>query len=281
MKNLFKDTLLPYWLGSIALTLLTLVYQHYTGPTYDKDADIILAGKEYDFDLPRTWGGESDLPVKLYVPEQEVKGEIFWRKYPTREEFDSTAFKRSGDTLIAYLPEQPPAGKLEYYFELENGNEKHSFLESHSTVVVRFKGHVPLLILRVHIFLMFASMFLSNMAGILALLGNKRYKFYTVLTMVVLLLGGMVLGPIVQKYAFGVYWSGIPFDWDLTDNKLLFTFLVWFIAAIANWKKERRYVAVIAAVVLILMYAIPHSAMGSELDPETGKLGTSEKLLDR
>ena len=34
-------------------------------------------------------------------------------------------------------------------------------------------------------------------------------------------LGGMILGPIVQKYAFGAYWTGIPFGHDLTDAKNL------------------------------------------------------------
>lgn len=281
MKNIFK--LWPFWLGSITLTLLTLLYQHWTGPTYDKKADIVIAGKEYKFDLPRSWGGESDLPVKLYIPESEIDGKIFWRKYPTNNDFDSTNFARTGDTLIAYLPEQPPAGKLEYYFELENGQKKHSSLESHSTTVIRFKGHVPLWILRIHIFLMFASMFLSNVAGLLALVKNQRFKFYTRLSAVTLLFGGMILGPIVQKYAFGIYWSGFPYDSDLTDNKLLITFLVWAIAAALSFMNEKiaRWAAVAASIILIATYAIPHSAMGSELDPETGKLGTSEKLLDK
>ncbi len=52
----------------------------------------------------------------------------------------------------------------------------------------------------------------------------------------------MILGPIVQKYAFGELWTGIPFGWDLTDNKTLIAFLFWILAVIMNRKKERPLV---------------------------------------
>ena len=50
---------------------------------------------------------------------------------------------------------------------------------------------------------------------------NFMKKYLTFLTMGSLFLGGMLLGPIVQNFAFGDYWTGIPFGWDLTDNKTL------------------------------------------------------------
>ena len=39
--------------------------------------------------------------------------------------------------------------------------------------------------------------------------------------------GGFVLGPLVQKAAFAAYWTGIPWGWDLTDDKTLFAALFW------------------------------------------------------
>lgn len=270
-----------FTLGSILLTVGTLVYQHLTGPTYEYDVDIVMHGEEFDFDLPRSWGGESDAPVKLVVEDRTISGTLFYKLYPTNDDYISIPFERKGDTLMAMLPEQPPAGKLAYYFTLESDKEQHSFLDSHAPVIIRFKGHVPLWILRIHIFLMFASMFLSNMAGLLAAFKHKYHKLFARTTLITLFFGGIILGPIVQKFAFGVYWSGVPFGWDLTDNKLLLAFLTWLIAVILNWKKSRYYVSVIATVILILMYAIPHSAMGSERDPKTGKLGTSEKIIDK
>ena len=43
-------------------------------------------------------------------------------------------------------------------------------------------------------------------------------------------IGGMILGPIVQKYAFGEYWTGFPYGGDFTDNKMLIMWLAWAIA---------------------------------------------------
>jgi hypothetical protein len=77
---------------------------------------------------------------------------------------------------------------------------------------------------------------------------------------------------VVQLYAFGDLWTGIPFGWDLTDNKTLVAFLFWTLALVANLRRERRWATVLAAVVLLLIYSIPHSLYGSELDYESGKV---------
>jgi hypothetical protein len=77
----------------------------------------------------------------------------------------------------------------------------------------------------------------------------------------------MILGPITQLYAFGALWTGVPFGWDLTDNKTLITLIGWIIAAVAIRKsaKPQRLVA-FAAVLMLIVYLIPHSVLGSELD---------------
>jgi len=81
-----------------------------------------------------------------------------------------------------------------------------------------------------------------------------------------------VLGPVVQYYAFGDLWTGIPFGWDLTDNKTLIAGIFWALAVIMNRKKERPLYTILAAVVLLLVYSIPHSMFGSELNYETGSV---------
>ncbi len=82
----------------------------------------------------------------------------------------------------------------------------------------------------------------------------------------------MILGPLVQKYAFGELWTGVPFGWDLTDNKTLIAFIFWILAVVMNRKKERPLYTALAAVVLLLVYSIPHSMFGSELDYATGQV---------
>ena len=88
------------------------------------------------------------------------------------------------------------------------------------------------------------------------------------------LLGGMILGPIVQKFAFGEFWTGFPVGKDLTDNKALVAFVFWIIAWAGNIKKPRPYLPVIAAIINLGIGFIPHSLMGSELDYTSGEIKT-------
>jgi hypothetical protein len=76
----------------------------------------------------------------------------------------------------------------------------------------------------------------------------------------------------VQKFAFGDLWTGVPFGWDLTDNKTLIAFIFWIIAVVMNRKKEKPFYTILAAVVLLLIFSIPHSMFGSELDYASGEV---------
>ncbi len=76
----------------------------------------------------------------------------------------------------------------------------------------------------------------------------------------------------MQQYAFGALWTGFPFGYDLTDNKTLIMWIVWAVAcAVVGWKttwNERlaRAIVLLATVVMLVVYLIPHSLRGSELD---------------
>jgi len=43
---------------------------------------------------------------------------------------------------------------------------------------------------------------------------NGRYYELLWATIISLLIGGFLMGPMVQWYAFGVWWSGVPFGYD-------------------------------------------------------------------
>ena len=106
----------------------------------------------------------------------------------------------------------------------------------------------------------------------MAVVKDPSFKKYAFWTLILLTAGGMILGPIVQKYAFGELWTGIPFGWDLTDNKTLIAFVFWAIAVFMNRKTDRPYYTILAAIILLIVYSIPHSMFGSELDYSTGKV---------
>jgi hypothetical protein len=82
-----------------------------------------------------------------------------------------------------------------------------------------------------------------------------------------LFVGGFILGPLVQKYSFGVLWSGVPLGFDLTDNKTLIAMVGWILALFMMRRgKQARVWVVAAAILLMAIYCIPHSLLGSELD---------------
>ena len=267
MKN--KTTI--YWILAVLITLAAAYYQRKTGPTYPKEFDIYINQSSYHISLLRTHGGDENFPVELEIPDTSIYGKIFFKRYPTNDDWQSANLKREGDFLLGFLPHQPPAGKLAYYLQIFSRNETID-VPKESPVVIRFKGNVPTVILVPHVFFMFFAMLLSTLATLLAFGKHRRFRFYGNITLVALFIGGLILGPMVQYHAFGDAWTGIPFGWDLTDNKTLISFLVWLMAVVANRKKERPAFTILAGVVLLLIYSIPHSMFGSEFDYTTGEI---------
>ena len=262
------------WLLALLITLSAIVYQNLTGPTNPKRVTLRLTGsREYNLKLPRSHGGTSDCLVELEIPDSLIRGELYFRRFPTQENWQSATMTRQQGKLAAMLPHQPPAGKLEYYILVKDGGKVFR-LPYGEQVVIRFRGDVPAGIIVPHVICMFASMLLSNLALLLALFNFRQFRLYGWITTVILLIGGMILGPLVQYHAFGQYWTGFPLGYDLTDNKTLIAFVFWLIAIAGNLKKDRRYLTILAGLVMLLIFSIPHSARGSELDPDTGKIKT-------
>jgi len=263
-----KVKIASIWIVGLLITLAAAVYQRVTGPTYPFKTIIVLEGTSYDLELIRSGSINQDAEIELDVADAEVRASLYFRRYPTNEEFERVDFVRKDRHLVASLPKQPMAGKLAYYVEFERGSD----LESIPQQIIRFKGDVPDIVLAPHVLLMFLTMFLSNVSGLFAAFNLNQFRKVGAATFWVLLLGGMILGPVVQKYAFDEFWAGIPFGWDLTDNKTLIAFVFWLIAFLINRKQPSRPWTIVAALVTMIIFAIPHSMFGSELDPESGKI---------
>lgn len=256
------------WILAILLTLSAAVYQRLTGPTHPLTGSVTIEQNEIDYKFLRSHGGQGDQPVELTLADTSYSADLLYRYYRSDSEYTRLVMERDGEVLKSALPHQPPAGKLEYFIELHKGDKKYSIPEKR-TVVTRFKGAVPNSVLIPHILFMFLAMLLASVTLFEALVLTPKIKMYAIITTIILFIGGMILGPLVQKFAFGEYWTGIPFGWDLTDNKTLFALIGWLIALVAIWKgemKKRRWWVVGAAIILLTIFSIPHSMMGSELD---------------
>ncbi len=258
-----------FWVLAVIITISAAFYQKITGPTYPKKVKFSISGVQEQFIFPRSHPGETDCLLELPINDKVLAAKLFYKKYPTNAEWTVVEMERRNDTLIASLPNQPPAGKLEYYIQLETETGKID-IQKDEPVIIRFRGDVPAYIMIPHIFFIFFAMLISNLAGILAVANVRSFRFYGRMAFFLLLIGGMIFGPIVQKFAFNELWAGVPFGWDLTDNKTLIAFVGWVFAVILNMKKERRWAIIFAALLTIIIFSIPHSMFGSELDPATG-----------
>ena len=236
----------------------------------------------------RSIGLDERPEIKLHIEDTAVKAVLWYKRFKTDDKYSSTDFSYKVypiDSFVmnnifkmnvekgffAEVPQQPPAGKLQYYIEITDENGTQTIMQD-SPLVIRFKGSVPGSVLVPHVLMMFIAMLFSTAAGLLALLKHPSFRKYGIWTFGLLTAGGMILGPVVQKYAFGEFWTGIPLGWDLTDNKTLIAFLFWLLAVIMNRNKERPAYTIMAAVVLLMVYSIPHSMFGSELDYASGQV---------
>jgi len=260
------------WVVAVVVTLLSLVYQRLTGPTNPVRGTVTIGGQDHRLRLTRTHPGPGDQLVVLTVPDPSVSGHVAWRRYPTSEAWATLPLVREGDTLKAALPHQPVAGKLEYQVQLERGSERILFPER--PAITRFRGEVPKGVLFPHIVAMFLAMLFSTAAGLGALARHPQARRDAYACMALMLVGGFVLGPLMQYYAFGEWWTGVPFGWDLTDNKTLMAFAAWLFAA---WRmrggREARAAIVAACLATLIVFAIPHSTWGSEYKWDTPPAG--------
>jgi hypothetical protein len=237
-----------------------------TGPTYPIGGETTIGNAQIRFELLRTHEIGKDCPVQIEVQNPAISGTVLYKRHKTSDPWSDIPMKRQENFLIGYLPHQPPAGKLQYKVVLSHQGEETS-LTGEKPVIIRFKGAVPIWILIPHVIVMFLAMLSSARAGLEALRPKSNPRKLALWTTGLLFIGGFILGPLVQKFAFGALWTGFPFGYDLTDNKTLIAFVGWVIALIAGRKsKPARGWILAAAILLLIVFLIPHSVLGSELD---------------
>lgn len=258
-----RSTLL--WIIAIVLTILTAIYQRMTGPTYPLNGSVLFENQKIKYKLDRAHPGENDHTINIETNDQNIKGKLYWKRFKTNDEWNIQEMNFDGKSLTGVLPHQPKAGKLIYEIVLSKDDKK--IIIPDEPVVIRFRGDVPAAVIIPHVILIFLAMLFSTRTGLEYFNKTPDYKKLAYWTFAFLILGGMIFGPIMQKYSFGEFWTGIPFGIDLTDNKTLIAVIGWIFALIALKKSSRPHRWVIfASILMFIIYLIPHSVLGSELD---------------
>jgi len=265
-----KTKTIYFWIATVLITLASILYQRATGPTYPLKGKATIGNETVNFKLIRSYGGSDNAEISIDDVAGNLKGSFLYKRFKSNDEWTNVEMIHMGGKLVAYIPHQPPAGKVMYQITLSDGVNSQQITED--PVIIRFKGDVPAGVLIPHIILMFLAVLFSTRTGIEAIgNGSKTYSL-ALLTTLFLIGGGLIFGPIVQKHAFGAYWTGWPFKGllnfgDLTDNKTAIAVLGWIIAVVALRRNpSSRFWAIAAAIVMLMVYLIPHSMMGSEID---------------
>ena len=256
------------WLTAFVITLATAYYQRITGPTYPIKDKVLFEQSEINYTLARSHGGIEDHNLVIESQDSTFNMILFWKPLNYPGEWNQEKLDYNKGVYSAVIPNPNVlAAKIEYYVEISKKQNKIQLPLDDDFVVIRFKGDVPLLILIPHVIAMFGAMFLATRTGIEALLKRKNVAKLTYWTMGLLVIGGFILGPLIQQYAFGALWTGFPFGYDLTDNKTLIALLGWLIALLMIKKKQNPNFWVLAAsIIMLVIFLIPHSLLGSEAD---------------
>ena len=252
-----KRTIL-FWIIAIVITLVSAIYQRVTGPTYPLSGKANLDGKEIAYKLERSVESVSNYVIKIETNDPSIQGTLYWKKFNTTDEY--TAVPMTGSNILeGELPVQKKLEKLDYYIILSKQNTIVT-IPNEKLVTIRFKDPVPIWILIPHIFAMFFAMLLSTRTGLEFFNKEPRLEKLTLWTIIVLFIGGFALGFAMNGYAFGEVWGGWPFGNDVTDNKTQIAFIAWLIAFYFIKKgKNAKLAVLIASVILLAIYMIPHS----------------------
>ncbi|HNR28687.1 MAG TPA: hypothetical protein PKY83_05470 [Bacteroidales bacterium] len=286
-----------FWTLAVIITLAAVFLQRNTGPSHPGKEVMEVNGSFFKASFPRSLirprdnASNTKLTIELSSTDNaqdRIFGAIlYYRQYPGSGNYSAIVpvFATAKDKLLVncMIPVQPTAGKISYYLQLlgKDGTTVNS-----QETIMRFRDYVPTPVLMLHILLIFFAFLFSNFTGIYSFADHSRINRFALVTILILFAGGFILGPMVQKYAFGVWWSGWPLGGDITDNKTLIAFLAWVIAYILNkipfssprFCRWRRYFYLAAALITIVAYSIPHSTGGSEYDYQTGTIVTDQVI---
>src|SRR3989304_1030598 len=230
----------------------------------------------------------SAFTVKEGVDIKEVR--IFYKK-AMGEEFKKIVMQRvkDGSIYADYLTGLSKGERWFYYIEAEDTTsnilsipERIQEGEKQINFYVTFEGTANRLLFFSHIVLAITAVIFwvhSVFYAVNYLITGERYnirlEFYSVLYGTIsFFIFAFPVGGYIAHQVFGQAWSGIPFGWDITDNKSLITFLYY--AAIlylvkgkfngrntgngGNINDKNFFLLVILGIVItVIVYNIPHS----------------------
>jgi hypothetical protein len=146
------------------------------------------------------------------------------------------------DEYVAKIPGQAAGTKINYYISVtettgqSTQSPRYAPYNKYSFSVLPSKGIATPVLLLIHVILIIGAIFFVIASGLYSFqylrkgVGlNKSIQTAGIATGMIFF-GGFPLGFIIAYQVYGTPWTGIPFGWDITDNKTLVIFLFWIIS---------------------------------------------------
>ncbi len=179
----------------------------------------------------------------------------------------------------ATIPSQPRGTNVEYYIEVRGDSDLIARLpRDGGGFHLVYEGIPNRALLIAHVLLMFLSLALLLLVGLLSLRAFKKRQIALHVPRLALLATGVffiasfVLGAVVAYQTYGKAWAGFPIGNDITDNKSLAIFLYFLISTILYKGSALRqdpsldalpirtipYVYLVGVLLSVILFAIPH-----------------------
>ena len=143
------------WFFAILFTAALAIYQRMSGPTYPIRGKVIINNEEIKYRLLRTSDDPGNQKLEIKVSDTSIRGTFKFRRFKSHDNWTIVPMQREGENLVAFVPHQPPAGKVMYYVSL---NDKQLNPEP---TILRYKGAVPIWVIIPHVVFIFLAMFFA------------------------------------------------------------------------------------------------------------------------
>lgn len=270
----------PKRIALAALITLSLFFlSRLTGPNFRYRVSLEGDGFTASHRAPRTSEGTGPASLELTVQGDAARiAAVTLEGQPRQgsgqpDRFSPVTITRQTDGSHVYrfeIPFHPFATKYDYVFRLGLTDGRQLELKKNDApMTVRFRGEVPAWLLGLHILGMFFGFLIICLsafavADFLRSRGDAApVERFGLWGWIIMLIGGIPLGFLMNRYAFGPIWEGWPFGADVTDNKTQIALVLYGIALLTfNLKKAHRvsgWIIVAATAAVFIVFVIPHS----------------------
>jgi hypothetical protein len=207
--------------------------------------------KEITLNYKFPYGEFKNIPFTQYKNTPYFFAIIPGNKKGERSFFYITAIDNKGHKVI--LPKQKEKKKINYYQLKFEG--KPSFILKLLHVMLMFTS----LIILIHALYYSFSYLINKDENAIPKLKNLPFWW-----IIIFFITGFPIGWLIAWQTFGKAWTGIPFGWDITDNKTLLILIYW-LGIFIPFKFKKLSPSIMAKLIIVgtiftlALFIIPHS----------------------